>query len=125
LLILFNFGEEALALAPVPTLGRTEQHDFATMAAGIAALESSGYLGESQKPGIDSMLGLPVRDAEADAAAVQAALDAATQAAAQNPEQAPGTRVIDKSVAGSQAASARAAAGQSGGDGTAAQEGAA
>jgi hypothetical protein len=125
LLILFNFGEEALALAPVPTLGRTEQHDFATMAAGIAALESSGYLGESQKPGIDSMLGLPVRDAEADAAAVQAALDAATQARAQNPEQAPGGRVIDKSVAGGQAASARAAAGQSGGDGATAQEGAA
>lgn len=96
-----------LHLLPTVTLGRTEQRDFPTTAAGVAALESSGYLGESQKAGIDAMLGLPPRDLAADAASAKEALAAATSAAA-NPAQIPGERVIDKAAGGVQASGQRA-----------------
>ena len=67
-LIRYNRPQD-LRLMPKAVLGRAEQRDFATMATGVAALETSGFLGQSQRAGIDSMLGLPVRDVAADEAA--------------------------------------------------------
>jgi len=110
LLVLWNFGEDALEDAPVPTLGRTEQHDMVGMSAAIAALESSGYLGESQKPGIDNLLGLPVRDEEADAEAAAQALQIATQLAETDPAMKVAGRTASKAAAGDAVSSARAEA---------------
>ena len=111
LLVLFNFGEEALSLCPVPMLGRTEQHDFSSMAGGVASLQSSGYLGDSQKPGIDEMLGLPVRDPIADAqAAAQALATAQAMATADpnNPASKAAARTTGKEMAGGEVASDQA-----------------
>ena len=112
LLILFNFGADALPFAPIPTLGRTEQHDFSSMAGGVAALESSGFLGESQKPGIDNLLGLPVRDVEADALAAQKALQTAQAMAMANPANTGAQRLEEKQMAGGQVSGDRSLAGQ-------------
>lgn len=65
---------DKLRLMPLVALGRTETRDFHDTASGVAALETAGYLGESQRAGIDSMLGLPARDLDADAAAEAEAL---------------------------------------------------
>lgn len=109
LMVLYNFGQKKLALLPRVQLGHVEEHDFSATATGVAALESSGYLGESQKPGIDEMLGLPRRDVEADAVAAQTALQAAAAQAALNPADTQEQRTESKEMAGGQVAADKAA----------------
>lgn len=59
-IVIQNYGEEALPLLPVISLGDVESHNFAEMAAPLAQL---GYsVDESQFDGIDSDLGLPARE---------------------------------------------------------------
>jgi hypothetical protein len=111
-LVRYNYGDQALRLLPKVSLGAIEQADFASMATGIAALETAGYLGESQKSGIDELLGLPPRDVAADAEAAQAALAAAVAAAAATAANQPGQRTIGKAAGGPEASGQRAVAQQ-------------
>lgn len=56
----YNWGEKALHLVPIPTLGETKTQDLAPL---ITALGAVGYaVDQSQMPDIDEMLNLPVRD---------------------------------------------------------------
>ncbi len=58
-----NFDE---TLLPVVSMGDTARRDFAGDVGAISQLHISGFLGESQKVGIDSILGLPPRDVYSD-----------------------------------------------------------
>lgn len=49
-------------LLPSISLGQAEQEDYATLWAGVAALQNSGYLHSSQYAELDQKLGLPERD---------------------------------------------------------------
>lgn len=60
-LIEWNFGEEALRLAPKVSLGDRKRNDLEKYASAIAALCQSGYLAKSQLPEIDLLLDLPQR----------------------------------------------------------------
>jgi hypothetical protein len=63
-----NFGEqEAAELLPVVSLGDTERREFAKDITALATLYKSEFISESQKAGIDIIIGLPERDPEADA----------------------------------------------------------
>lgn len=58
-----NWGEAAVALTPIPSLGTVEQHDMSTTMAAIAELRKAGYFySQAQLAETDSMLNLPVRD---------------------------------------------------------------
>jgi uncharacterized protein DUF935 len=82
--VLRNWGERVLHLVPVPSLGETEQQDMAPM---VTALALAGYqVGPSQLTEIDSLLGLPMRNTEADA---EAAAAAALQDSAGSPAPSP------------------------------------
>ena len=74
-LVRLNYGDAGAALVPHVRLTATEQQDFAADAAAIAALERVGFLTPSQKPGLDTRLGLPIRtpDEQAQEAARAAA----------------------------------------------------
>jgi Protein of unknown function (DUF935) len=63
----WNWGEDALPLAPKPSLGTTERQDLPAMMTAVAALVNAGYPHPSQYSGLDSMLGLPPRDLTQDA----------------------------------------------------------
>lgn len=66
ILVLYNYGPYAARnLCPSCVFPETEQQDFATDSNAISSLQSSGYLHDNQKPGIDAKLGLPARDMEA------------------------------------------------------------
>lgn len=68
--VLRNWGEKAVHLTPIASLGESEQQDVAPM---ITALAAAGYqIGPSQMAEIDSSLGLPIRDTEVDAEMVVA-----------------------------------------------------
>jgi hypothetical protein len=93
-----NFGEqEAKELLPTVSLGDTERREYAKDITALATLYKSGFISESQKPGIDITIGLPERDPEADAAhaaeqmAQQVALQKATAAAKQPAENSGGS----------------------------------
>lgn len=61
-LVAWNYGDEMAAkFTPTVSLSETEHQDFSTNSASIAQLWSAQYLDASQRPGIDSMLGLPER----------------------------------------------------------------
>lgn len=79
-LVEWNYGPEALSLLPRVSLTETEEHDFATDATAVAALETSGFLDPSQYQEIDARLGLPERSEESVKAAVQAKQAAAEAA---------------------------------------------
>lgn len=69
-LVELNYGPEVAAMhTPTVSLGKAEQQDKASLWTAAGSLVSTGYLGESQKAELDAEIGLPVRDAEADAAA--------------------------------------------------------
>ena len=92
----YNRPAADLKLLPRVSLSGVEESDFSGMGTAIAALETAGFLGESQKVGIDRMLGLPPRDtqadAQADAQAAATALEAAKAAhAPTSPETGTGT----------------------------------
>ncbi len=71
-LVLYNWGEKAARdLTPRVSLGRTEEHDFRQEGETVARLYAVGYIGESQKPGLDERLGLPVRDVDYDRTHIQ------------------------------------------------------
>lgn len=58
-LVLYNYGHDALALRPRPSLGNVEKQDVAVM---ITALATAKYaLDPSQFPAVDQMLNLPPR----------------------------------------------------------------
>ncbi len=59
--VLYNYGEQYVPLTPDVSLGQMESYEFAANAAGVAALQASKYLDETQLPGIDEMLGMPQR----------------------------------------------------------------
>lgn len=83
LLVEVNFGEEdAATFLPRVSFGQAEQQDKPAIWGAVSGLWSSGYVGESQKEELDAMIGLPPRDAEADAkaAADKAAQDAKLKA---------------------------------------------
>lgn len=108
LMVLYNFGPKLLPLVPRVLLGHVEEHDFATTATGIAALQQSGFIGASQRPGIDEMLGLPRRDEEADARAATEALAAAQAIAVADPADTAPQRTESKQLAGGQVAADQA-----------------
>ncbi len=61
-LVMLNYGGGAARdLCPKVLFSGSGKPEFATTAAAIAQLKSSGYLAESQLAGIDQMLSLPVR----------------------------------------------------------------
>lgn len=64
-LVELNYGREALSLCPLITLSRVEHQDFAATASAIAKLDTSGFLHPSQYAGLDDLLQLPPRSAEA------------------------------------------------------------
>jgi hypothetical protein len=80
--VLANYGDAALRLLPVASLGDTEQQDVATL---LTALATVGYtLHDSQFPGVDAMTSMPPRnmdqvakDKELSQGAQQAAIDRA------------------------------------------------
>lgn len=64
-LVAYNYGEQAARqLTPCVSLGEVEQFDFAATATAIAQLARASYLDPSQHAGIDTMLGLPPREAQ-------------------------------------------------------------
>lgn len=66
-LVRYNYGDRAAQqLTPLVSLGSVEQQDLAKMITAIAQLARARYLDVSQLPGVDTLLGLPVR-AEATA----------------------------------------------------------
>jgi hypothetical protein len=66
-LVALNYGDEvADRFTPLVTFGGTEQQDQSAKWSSASSLKSSGYLGDSQLPELDAMLGLPIRDAQAD-----------------------------------------------------------
>ena len=60
----FNYGPDACDLVPNVTLSKVEEADFSAMATAVAALETSGYLDDSQKDELDAKIGLPKRAAD-------------------------------------------------------------
>ena len=60
-LVRFNFGDDALELVPMVSLGDTERRDFATDSIAISTLYKAGYLQPDQLKQTDAMLGLAVR----------------------------------------------------------------
>jgi phage gp29-like protein len=57
-----NWGDAAITLTPIPSLGVTEQRDLPAMMGAISQLWNAGYLHPSQQAGIDDDLNLPPRD---------------------------------------------------------------
>lgn len=76
-LIALNFGEDAARLTPLVTFGQSDQQDRPALWGAAGGLKSSGYLGESQVAELDQMIGLPIRDLEADEAKAKAKQDEA------------------------------------------------
>lgn len=97
LLITLNHGEEVAArLTPLVTFGQTDQQDRAALWGAAATLKSSGYVGESQIAELDQMIGLPIRDAQADEAKAKAkAAEAMAQQQAMQPPPAMGAKPGD------------------------------
>lgn len=62
--VLANWGEAALHLVPLVTLGSTEQPDMAATMTAVAQLERAAWFTPSQKPAVDLLLGLPQRSAD-------------------------------------------------------------
>lgn len=60
--IRYNWGDFLLPLCPVVTLGSAEQRQIPSLMASVAQLQGTGYFAPEQMPGVDRMLGLPVRD---------------------------------------------------------------
>lgn len=60
--IRYNWGEFLLPYCPVVTLGSAEQRQIPSLMASVSQLSGTGYFAPEQMPGIDRMLGLPVRD---------------------------------------------------------------
>lgn len=82
LLVEVNYGpDDAEIFLPKVMFGHAEQHDKPTVWGAVAGLWSSGYIGESQKEELDAEIGLPPRDAEADAKAAAEKLAAQQQSA--------------------------------------------
>jgi hypothetical protein len=82
LLIGLNHGEDVAArLTPLVTFGQAEQQDRAALWSAAATLwaNGQGYMGESQRAEVDTMIGLPVRDAEADEAKAKARAEEAVK----------------------------------------------
>jgi hypothetical protein len=94
LLISLNHGEDVAArLTPLVTFGQAEQQDRAALWSAAATLwaNGQGYMGESQRAEFDTMIGLPIRDAEADEAKAKAkAEEAMKQQQAMAPPGVPG-----------------------------------
>lgn len=61
-----NFADFDADLTPIVTMGDTARREFAGDVGAISQLHISGFLGESQKRGIDDILGLPPRDVYSD-----------------------------------------------------------
>ncbi len=60
-LVRYNFGAEAEALTPQPSLGAVAQQDLTPLMTAVAALERAGYFDDDQRPEVDTKLGLPQR----------------------------------------------------------------
>jgi hypothetical protein len=58
----WNWGDDAAALVPKPSLGTTERTDLPATITAFAALLKTGFPHPSQYAAMDSMFGLPVRD---------------------------------------------------------------
>lgn len=83
-LIEYNYGVDALAIAPVMTMGDIQAQDIPDLMRAIAALLLAGGMHESQLPPLWQQLGLPPADMKqwaADAATRRQSRDAAAQAA--------------------------------------------
>lgn len=64
--VLYNYGAQDLPLAPLLSLGETQSYDLVAVMGGIAELRGAGYIGASQLPHTDKLLGFPQRDLEYD-----------------------------------------------------------
>jgi hypothetical protein len=65
-LMLINFPNFDESLTPIVSMGDTARREFAGDVGAISQLHISGFLGESQKVGVDNLLGLPPRDVYSD-----------------------------------------------------------
>ncbi len=75
-LVALNYGQDvADEFTPLVTFG-TQDQDRAAQWNAVANLMRAGYLGDSQLEEVDSMMGLPIRDAQADADRAEAADEA-------------------------------------------------
>lgn len=63
-LVRYNWGEDALPLVPVPSLGSVSQEDKPTLMNAVANLQRGGYFTPGQLRLLDQTLGLPVREDE-------------------------------------------------------------
>ena len=57
----YNYGDAAIPLTPIPSLGEVEQEDIAALLSAIADLTRAGFLDASQYPALDRRLGMPPR----------------------------------------------------------------
>jgi hypothetical protein len=64
MLILVNFGEEAMKLCPKAILTKAEQQDWAKELDALSKAYGTGFIHESQLQALDTRLGLPPRDME-------------------------------------------------------------
>lgn len=65
-LMAINFANFDESLTPIVTMGDTARREFAGDVGAVSQLHISGFLGESQKVGLDNLLGLPPRDVYSD-----------------------------------------------------------
>lgn len=65
-LMRINFPDFDEALTPIVSMGDTARREFAGDVGAVSQLSISGFLGESQKVGLDNLLGLPTRDVFSD-----------------------------------------------------------
>jgi hypothetical protein len=66
-MVLFNQGEKLLPLCPRVSLGVQQTRDAPEELMSLAAVYKSGYISESQKPGLDEKYNFPERDDAEDA----------------------------------------------------------
>lgn len=66
--IIFNVGEDSLKLAPELQLGESQSYDLPALMGAIAALRAAKFVGASQLPYYDKLLGAPDRDLDYDEA---------------------------------------------------------
>lgn len=71
-LMKLNFADFDNELLPIISMGDSERRDWATDVIAIATGWKAGFFSESQKPGLDKIIGAPERDMASDRRAAEA-----------------------------------------------------
>ena len=101
-LMKLNFADFDNELLPIISMGDSERRDWATDVIAIATGWKAGFFSESQKPGLDKIIGAPERDMASDRRAAEAsaalAAVAKTATSATNTKTTPTTPPTSKPV---------------------------